>query len=73
MNFRSMSDRSKSWIKGMRVVLLVLRVLGIVGGLGLLVMMIVITEVDGLTSWVLRITVSAGGAMLRGVKGNSAS
>ncbi|KAH9887821.1 hypothetical protein F4778DRAFT_421590 [Xylariomycetidae sp. FL2044] len=56
--FRPMSDTTKSGIKWARRCQLVLRSLELVGGLGLLVLMILISNVDPLTAWVMRITVS---------------
>ncbi len=53
-----MSRSTKSWIKGMRVVQLVLRVLELIGAIGLLTLMILTDNVEDLTAWVLRITVS---------------
>lgn len=56
-NFRTMGRKTKSWIKGMRVVQLLLRACELVGAVGLLVLMILMTNVDALTGWVVRITV----------------
>ncbi|KAI1344574.1 hypothetical protein F5Y15DRAFT_366988 [Xylariaceae sp. FL0016] len=55
-NFRPMSNTTKSWIKGMRYFQIFLRALELVGGIGLLVLMVLISNVDMLTSWVMRIT-----------------
>ncbi|ORY63105.1 uncharacterized protein BCR38DRAFT_320073, partial [Pseudomassariella vexata] len=55
-NFRPMSSTKKWWIKCMRKVQMPFRVLELAGGLGLLVLMILISNVDALTAWVLRIT-----------------
>ena len=48
----------KAWIKAMRVVQLLLRLLQLVASAGILVLAILITKIPGSTSWVLRITVS---------------
>ncbi|KAL7627629.1 hypothetical protein AAE478_001822 [Parahypoxylon ruwenzoriense] len=53
--FRPMSGTIKWWIKFTRHVQLVLRLLEFIGGGGLLVLMILLTNVDPLTSWILRI------------------
>ena len=53
-----MSRSTKGWIKGMRVVQLVLRVFELIGAIGLLTLMILTDNVEDLTAWVLRITVS---------------
>ncbi len=55
--YRMMSRTTKSWIKGTRVFQLGLRVLEVIGAVGLLVLMILINNVEELTGWVLRITV----------------
>lgn len=55
--FRPMSSTTKWWIKFMRYVQLFLRVLEMIGGGGLLTLMILISNVDPLTAWVMRITV----------------
>jgi hypothetical protein len=47
--YRPMSHRTKSWIKGMRVVQLCLRVLQAVAAVGL----IVVTSMSGLMGWVM--------------------
>ncbi|KAI0387597.1 hypothetical protein F5Y04DRAFT_267700 [Hypomontagnella monticulosa] len=54
--FRPMSSTSKWWIKCMRYVQLFFRILEMVAAGGLLTLMILITNVDPLTSWVMRIT-----------------
>ncbi|KAI0840833.1 hypothetical protein F5Y06DRAFT_231537 [Hypoxylon sp. FL0890] len=54
--FRPMSGTTKWWIKSMRYVQLFLRILEMIGGGGLLTLMILIGNVDALTSWVMRIT-----------------
>jgi hypothetical protein len=56
-NYAPMSRRTKSWIKGMRVVQLLLRILELNGAIGLLVLFILITNIDPLTGWIMRITV----------------
>ncbi|KAI1849948.1 hypothetical protein JX266_004327 [Neoarthrinium moseri] len=54
-NFRPMSNRTKSWIVGMRRVQLGLRCFELVGAVGLVTLMILISNVDPLTAWVMRI------------------
>ncbi|KAI8961661.1 hypothetical protein F5Y11DRAFT_325345, partial [Daldinia sp. FL1419] len=54
--FKPMSSTTKWWIKFMRYVQLFLRILEMIGGGCLLVLMILISNVDLLTAWVLRIT-----------------
>ena len=58
VKYKPMGPTTKQFIVWMRKVQLGLRVLELVGGIGLLGLMILITKVDSLTSWVLRITVS---------------
>ncbi|CAK7219605.1 hypothetical protein SEUCBS140593_003947 [Sporothrix eucalyptigena] len=53
---KMMSSTTKAWIKAIRVVQLLVRVLQFVGATGILVLVILITGVPGLTTWVLRIT-----------------
>lgn len=53
-----MSWRTKWWIKAMRIVQLLLRLLEIFSALGILVLFIMINNIDELTAWVMRITVS---------------
>lgn len=53
-----MGATAKWWIKFTRKVQIGLRVLEMIAGVGLLGMMILLTNVDPITSWVLRITVS---------------
>ncbi|KAK8105941.1 hypothetical protein PG999_009300 [Apiospora kogelbergensis] len=55
---RPMGATAKWWIKFTRKVQIGLRVLEMIAGVGLLGMMILLTNVDPITSWVLRITVS---------------
>ncbi len=50
--------KTRAWIKSMRKVQLGLRVLELIAAVGLLIMMILITNVEPLCGWVLRITVS---------------
>jgi hypothetical protein len=57
-NWVIMGQKTKAWIKGMRVVQLVLRVIEHVANLGLLILTILINNVEPLTGWVLRTTVS---------------
>ncbi|KAI1497680.1 hypothetical protein F5X99DRAFT_432752 [Biscogniauxia marginata] len=54
--FRPMGSTTKWWIKWMRYFQLVLRAFEMVAGIGLLTLMIIISNVDPLTSWVMRIT-----------------
>lgn len=54
-----MSARAKQWIVWIRWALLGLRVLQLVAALGVLVLMILITDVHEQTSWLLRILVSS--------------
>ncbi len=56
-NYKPMGRRTKSFIVGLRRVQLGLRVLELVGALGILVMMILISHVDPVTAWVTRLTV----------------
>ncbi|KAK5657681.1 hypothetical protein OQA88_2753 [Cercophora sp. LCS_1] len=58
MNFGYMGRRTKAWIKGMRKFQLVLRVLELLGAIGLLVLMVLINNVETLTGWVLRVTLA---------------
>ncbi|RYP73718.1 hypothetical protein DL771_003431 [Monosporascus sp. 5C6A] len=55
MNFRPMSGTSKWWIKFTRRVQLVFRCFELVGGLGLVALMILISEVEPKLAWVMRI------------------
>ncbi|KAI1639858.1 hypothetical protein F4809DRAFT_48543 [Biscogniauxia mediterranea] len=54
--FQPMSSTTKWWIKWMRYFQMVLRALEMIGGVGLLGLMIIISNVDPLTAWVMRIT-----------------
>ncbi|KAI2636985.1 hypothetical protein GGS26DRAFT_464077 [Hypomontagnella submonticulosa] len=54
--FRPMSGTTKSWIRSMRYVQLFFRAFEMIAGGGLLTLMILLTNVDPLTSWVMRIT-----------------
>ncbi|KAM0246928.1 hypothetical protein ACHAP5_004377 [Fusarium lateritium] len=54
--YSSMSPRSKSFIKWLRHVQSALRVLQLVGALGLLALMVLIDKVPTLEGWVMRIT-----------------
>lgn len=58
-DYVSMSPRTKKWIKGMRHLQWLLRLLELNGAIGLLVLIILITKVDAVTAWVLRIAVSS--------------
>ena len=53
-----MSNTTKWLIKWTRYFQIVLRSLELVGGLGLVALMILITKVELMTCWILRITVS---------------
>ncbi|KAK0645544.1 hypothetical protein B0T16DRAFT_373559 [Cercophora newfieldiana] len=57
-NWITMGQKTKAWIKGTRVVQLVLRILEILANIGLLILMIIINNVEPLTGWVLRITIA---------------
>lgn len=59
-----MSSTTKAWIKAIRVVQLLVRALQFVGATGILVLVILITGMPGITTWVLRITVSLLSAVL---------
>lgn len=61
---RPMGATAKWWIKFTRKVQIGLRVLELIAGVGLLGMMILLTKVDPITSWVLRITVSRIGTLM---------
>ncbi|CAK7565484.1 MAG: hypothetical protein SEPTF4163_003401 [Sporothrix epigloea] len=54
--FETMSSTTKAWIKAIRVVQLLARFLELVGATGILVLVILITNIPSLTVWVLRIT-----------------
>lgn len=56
-NAKSMDPSVKKWIKWMRIIQLVLRCLEILGAVGILVMMILISGVSTATGWIMRITV----------------
>lgn len=53
-----MSPRIKSWIKWLRHFQLLLRVLELVGAVGILVLVILITKIEAVTGWIMKITVS---------------
>lgn len=57
LNFRTIGRSTKWWIRWMRKVQLGLRVLELIAAVGLLVLMILISNVEALTGWVLRVTV----------------
>lgn len=59
--YTPMSPRTKSWIKGMRRVQLVLRALELIGALGLFVLLILLTGMDMLAGWIMRVTVRLPG------------
>lgn len=56
-HYKVMSDRTKQWIVGARWAQLGLRVLQLVAALGVLALMILMTDVSERTSWLLRILV----------------
>ncbi|KAK1755981.1 hypothetical protein QBC47DRAFT_201251 [Echria macrotheca] len=58
MNFRTIGRSTKSWIKGMRKLQFCLRLLELVAAVGMLVLMVLISNVEPLTGWVLRITLA---------------
>lgn len=58
-DYKVMSDRTKQWIVGVRWVQLGLRVLQLIAALGVLALMILITDVSERVSWLLRILVRA--------------
>ncbi|KAL1903016.1 hypothetical protein Sste5346_000929 [Sporothrix stenoceras] len=53
---QTMSSTRKAWIKAIRVVQLLVRTLEFIGAAGILVLVILITGMPGITTWVLRIT-----------------
>ncbi|KAK2044045.1 hypothetical protein LZ31DRAFT_554598 [Colletotrichum somersetense] len=55
-NYVSLSPRMKSWIKFIRLVQLGLRAVELIGAAGLLVLLIMLTNIETLASWVMRIT-----------------
>lgn len=55
--FKQLGPRTKRWIQRMRGVQLGLRGLELVAAVGVLFLMIILSDVDMLTAWVLRITV----------------
>ncbi len=57
--YKTMSSTTKAWIKAMRVVQLLMRLLQLIAATGILVLVILITHIPGLTTWVMRITVRA--------------
>lgn len=57
-NVRPMSPSVKGWILSLRKVQIGLRGLELVAGLGLLALMILLSNVDFLTAWIMRIAVS---------------
>ena len=56
-NFRPMSGTTKWWIRWTRYLQLGLRSLELVAGLGLVTLMILITNVQATLAWVMRIVV----------------
>ncbi|KAF6825185.1 hypothetical protein CMUS01_09915 [Colletotrichum musicola] len=55
-NYVSLGPRTKSWIKGMRVAQLALRVLQLVAAAGLLAVLVLFDNIEPLAAWVMRIT-----------------
>ncbi|KAH7022472.1 hypothetical protein EDB80DRAFT_744967 [Ilyonectria destructans] len=55
-NYSSMSPRIKSWIKWLRHFQLLLRVLELVGAVGILVLVILMTKIEAVTGWIMKIT-----------------
>ncbi|KAF4907419.1 hypothetical protein CGCVW01_v012519 [Colletotrichum viniferum] len=55
-NYVSLSPRTKSWIKSIRIVQLTLRVLQLIGAAGLLALLILLNNIEALAGWVMRIT-----------------
>ncbi|GKT59033.1 hypothetical protein ColTof3_06372 [Colletotrichum tofieldiae] len=58
---RHPDPRTKSWIKSIRIVQLGLRALELIGAAGLLALLILLTNIENLAGWVMRITRPAGG------------
>lgn len=57
-NVRPMSPSAKWWILSLRKAQIGLRGLELVAGLGLLAIMILLSNVDFMTAWIMRIAVS---------------
>ncbi|KAH6899073.1 hypothetical protein B0T10DRAFT_474482 [Thelonectria olida] len=55
-NYSSLSPRFKSYVKWLRFLQLFLRLLELVASAGLLVLMILVTKVDAVNKWIMRIT-----------------
>ncbi|KAK1998984.1 hypothetical protein LX36DRAFT_690382 [Colletotrichum falcatum] len=55
-DYVSLSPRMKSWIKSIRLVQLGLRAVELIGAAGLLALLILLTNIETLASWVMRIT-----------------
>ncbi len=68
-SYTPMSRWTKRWIVWMRAVQLGLRVLQLGGAVGILVLMILITNVDPMAAWVMRITVRRAAPSLRKTDG----
>ncbi|KAK0743574.1 hypothetical protein B0T18DRAFT_371521 [Schizothecium vesticola] len=66
-NHITMGAKTRAWIKAMRAMQLGLRVLELVASIGLLVLMIIITNIEPQAGWVVRITL--GVAMLHSLYG----
>lgn len=57
--FKTFGPQIKWWIKWTRIVQLGLRVLELIAAAGILFLFIIISDVDALTAWVMRIVVGA--------------
>ncbi|KAK1836472.1 hypothetical protein QBC39DRAFT_247960 [Podospora conica] len=66
-NHITMGSKTRAWIKAMRAVQLGLRVLELIASIGLLVLMIIITNIEPQAGWVVRITL--GVAILHSIYG----
>ncbi|KAH7133457.1 hypothetical protein EDB81DRAFT_803969 [Dactylonectria macrodidyma] len=55
-NYSSMSPRIKGWIKWLRILQLLLRILELVGAAGILVLVILMTKIETVTGWIMKIT-----------------
>lgn len=57
-NYLSLGPRFKSYVKWLRWFQLALRLFELVASAGLVVLMILVTKVDDVNKWIMRITVS---------------
>jgi hypothetical protein len=55
-----MKPSVKKKVKAARIVQLILRIIELLGAVGLLVTMVLVTGIDPVTGWLMRIPVSAG-------------